>query len=230
MSLKKIRLLVYLTTGLDPLNPDDSTYVDINVSPDEKLSKVHEVISTLLFLDSDEEYLYHRDKDTLVTNKILTSTISTTSSSSTSTSSSTSSPTTATIDKDDTDLSLNVNKTLKELGILNGETLFLELKPKDKRKRKRDLRAFKDEVDEDGVMQITCTTKLLNSDGEPYRKLRVLVHKDHLANYLMDDVSALWHKVALKFRVGRMVLSRDKTYRSLGIEDGAEVVVTGGRE
>jgi hypothetical protein len=217
MSLKKIRLLVYLTVGLDPLNPDDSTYVDINVAPDEMLSKVHEVISTLLFLDSDEEYLYHREKETLITNKIT--------STSTSTSTSSSSP-----EKDDTDQALNPNKTLKELGILNGETLFLELKPKDKRKRKRDLRAFKDEVDEDGIMQITCTTKLLNSDGEPYRKLRVLVHKDHLSNYLMDDVSALWHKVALKFRVGRMVLSRDKTYRSLGIEDGAEVVVTGGRE
>ena len=213
MSLKKIRLLVYLTVGLDPLNPDDSTYVDINVAPDEMLSKVHEVISTLLFLDSDEEYVYHREKETLTTNKI------------TSSSSSSSSP-----EKDDADQPLNANKTLKELGILNGETLFLELKPKDKRKKKRDLRAFKDEVDEDGVMQITCTTKLLNSDGEPYRKLRVLVHKDHLSNYLMDDVSALWHKVALKFRVGRMVLSRDKTYRSLGIEDGAEVVVTGGRE
>ena len=215
MSLKKIRILVYLAHKIDPLNPDDSTYVDINVSPDETLSKVHEIISTLLYLDLDEGYVYQRDKETLITNKLISLPSS-------------SSPSSSSSDKEE-DYSLHMKKTLKELGILNGETLFLELKPKNNRKRKRDLGNLRDEVQEDGVIEITCTTKLLNSDGEQIRKLRVLVHRDHIVNYLMEDVAALWHKVSLKFRVGRTILSKDKTFRQLGIEDKTEIVVTGGR-
>ena len=216
MSLKKIRLLVYLAHKIDPLNPDDSTYVDINVSPDETLSKVHEIISTLLYLDLDEEYVYQRDKETLVTNKLISSS-----------SSSSSSPSSSS-DKEE-DYTLDMKKSLKELGILNGETLYLELKPKNNRKRRREVGSLRDEVQEDGIIEITCTTKLLNSDGESYRKLRVLVHKDHIVNYLMEDVASLWHKVSLKFRVGRTILSKDKTFRQLGIEDKTEIVVTGGR-
>jgi len=217
MSLKKIRLLVYLAHKIDPLNPDDSTYVDINVSLDVTLSKVHEIISTLLYLDLDEEYVYQRDKETLVTNKLISSSSSSPSSSPSSSS-----------DKEE-DYTLDMKKSLKELGLLNGETLYLELKPKNNRKRRREVGSLRDEVQEDGIIEITCTTKLLNSDGESYRKLRVLVHKDHIVNYLMEDVAALWHKVSLKFRVGRTILSKDKTFRQLGIEDKTEIVVTGGR-
>jgi hypothetical protein len=46
----------------------------------------------------------------------------------------------------------------------------------------------------------------------------------------MEDISTLWDgRLGLKFKYGRSVLTYERTFRELEIEDEAEIVVTGGR-
>jgi hypothetical protein len=52
---------------------------------------------------------------------------------------------------------------------------------------------------------------------------------DQLCKDLIADVSSLWGRTGLKFKCGRTVLQGNKTFEEQGVENGAEIVVTGGR-
>lgn len=133
---------------------------------------------------------------------------------------------------------LNMSKTFQDLGLKNGGKIFLDSRA---RRAKLDTsvrllkpvnRLMPTNVDPDDVsstLQLLCTTRLVDNNGQPFRSVRVVVHCTHSCSYLMEDLHTLWSKAGLKFRCGRVVLSPEKTYLELGIEDNAEIVVTGGR-
>eukprot|EP01038_Epipyxis_sp_PR26KG_P006118 gene6118-8433_t len=78
-------------------------------------------------------------------------------------------------------------------------------------------------------LTLLCITRIFESDGEPIRKVRVLVNSLHPCKFLIKDVSTHWNKSNLKFKFGRTVLIPEKSFADLGILNNAEISVTGGR-
>jgi len=92
------------------------------------------------------------------------------------------------------------------------------------------LKPLKEEkLKESGILELICSTRLLDEDGNHLRKVRVVVQSHHNTSYLMHDISNLWGKSGLKFKCGRTVLSADKSYSELGVESESEIAITGGR-
>jgi len=87
-----------------------------------------------------------------------------------------------------------------------------------------------DDILDNNILMLTCTTRITDHEGQPFRKLRLLVQANHCCSDFMEDVATLWGKSGLKFKVGKMVLYPEKSFKKLGVENGAEVVVTGGRD
>lgn len=82
------------------------------------------------------------------------------------------------------------------------------------------------------VLELICTTRIFDNDSSlssPIRRVRVVVVAAQLCADLISDVSSLWGRTGLKFKCGRTVLQGGKTFEELGVENGAEIVVTGGR-
>jgi hypothetical protein len=82
------------------------------------------------------------------------------------------------------------------------------------------------------VLELVCTTRIFDNDAtlsSPIRRVRVVVLADQLCRDLIADVSSLWGRTGLKFKCGRTVLQANKTFEEQGVENGAEIVVTGGR-
>ena len=82
------------------------------------------------------------------------------------------------------------------------------------------------------MLELICTTRIFDNDSSlssPIRRVRVIVLADQLCRNLIDDVSSLWGRSGLKFKCGRTVLQGNKTFDEQGVENGAEIVVTGGR-
>jgi hypothetical protein len=138
--------------------------------------------------------------------------------------------------------SYDMGKTFHALGIAHGMKIWLDSRARRQKEAiminrrllaKPVLRFFVAAADIDGndddAIELTVTTRLLDAVGQPLRPIRAVVMSTHLISYLMEDVTSLWGKANLKFRCGRNVLSADKTYIELGVVQGAEVVVTGGR-
>lgn len=80
------------------------------------------------------------------------------------------------------------------------------------------------------MLQLSCITRIVDSEGNPFKKLRILVSRNHCCSDFMEDVSNLWGKTGLKFKIGSKVLYPDKTFKKLNVEDFAEITVTGGRD
>lgn len=135
----------------------------------------------------------------------------------------------------------DMGKTFQNLGIVNGAKIWLDSRARrhkeeimiNRRLLAKPVLRFFVAADADGndddAMELTVTTRLLDSAGKPLRPVRVVVLSTHLVSYLMEDIALLWGRPNLKFRCGRNVLSADKTFIELGVSNGAEVVVTGGR-
>jgi hypothetical protein len=127
---------------------------------------------------------------------------------------------------------LSLTSTFEELGAISGDSLILDAKNSRKRKSNM-LKPTKEEdtaARESGILELMCTTRLLDTDGNPFRRVRVVVQSHHNTNYLMHDISNLWGgKSGLKFKCGRTVLSADKSYAELGVETESEIAITGGR-
>ena len=80
------------------------------------------------------------------------------------------------------------------------------------------------------VYEVTCTTRICDADGKAHPTIRALIHPGDICEKFMNDVATLWNrKNGLKFKCGRNVLSSDKTFFDCGVDDGSEIVVTGGR-
>jgi hypothetical protein len=125
---------------------------------------------------------------------------------------------------------LNLTSTFKELGVASGDSLILDLRNNRKRKATTSLKPLKEEkLKESGILELICSTRLLDEDGNYLRKVRVVVQSHHNTSYLMHDISNLWGKSGLKFKCGRTVLSADKSYSELGVESESEIAITGGR-
>jgi hypothetical protein len=135
---------------------------------------------------------------------------------------------------------LNMNTTFQQLGLSNGDRILLDSRARraklehiSQRRMLKQVHRFvpanDDPDDASSTLQLLCTTRLLDANGEPFRPVRVIVHCTHSCSYLMEDLHTLWSKTALKFRCGRVVLSSDKSYLEMGIEDNAEIIITGGR-
>ena len=133
-------------------------------------------------------------------------------------------------------VTLDLEKTFWENTIMNGDKLYLELGRK-KRKASQGVssRSKRDEVDAPGseeVLELVCTTRIFDQDtsqSSPIRRVRVIVCSDQLCKDLIQDVSTLWGRTGLKFKCGRTILQPNKTFEELGVENNAEIVVTGGR-
>ncbi len=124
---------------------------------------------------------------------------------------------------------LDVDKSLAQLGINEGDRIIAETSKRKKRSRKFISELDHDEVDDRDTLLLTCTTRIFENEGWVSRKVRVMVKKQQPCSYLMDDVTALWNRSGLKFRYGRTVLNANKTFEELGIVNDGEVVVTGAR-
>lgn len=129
------------------------------------------------------------------------------------------------------ELHLNMCSTFEELGAVSGDSIILDARNNRKRKITSCLQPTKEDKlgKESVILELICTTRLTEADGNPFRKVRVVVQSHHNASYLMHDISNLWGKSGLKFKCGRNVLSAEKTYAELGVENESEIVITGGR-
>ena len=130
-----------------------------------------------------------------------------------------------------TETPLSLSSTFKELGAACGDTIILDARYNRKRKITNCLKPSKENKGGkgSGILELVCTTRLLEADGKPFRKVRVVVQSHHTTSCLMHDISNLWGKNGLKFKCGRNVLSADKSYAELGVESESEIVITGGR-
>lgn len=130
-----------------------------------------------------------------------------------------------------TELHLPFFSTFEQLGAVSGDSIILDARNNKKRKINSCLQPTKEDKlgKESVILELVCTTRLIEADGNPFRKVRVVVQSHHNTSYLMHDISNLWGKSGLKFKCGRNVLSADKSYAELGVENESEIVITGGR-
>ena len=130
-----------------------------------------------------------------------------------------------------TELHLPFFSTFEQLGAVCGDSIILDARNHKKRKINSCLQPTKEDKHgkESVILELVCTTRLIEADGNPFRKVRVVVQSHHNTSYLMHDISNLWGKSGLKFKCGRNVLSADKSYAELGVENESEIVITGGR-
>ena len=203
-SRKTLRIAVHVAEGIDALNPNDETIIDLNVHSDMKVGSVNKAVYKLLQLDHDERLTYSAENA-----------------------------------KNPFDL----EKTFKECSVRDGDKIYLE---SGRRKRKLGnvvpARSGKRDFQQSGVgtnapgteevLELVCTTRIFDQDpslSSPIRRVRVIVCADQLCKNLIEDVSTLWGRTGLKFKCGRTVLQGNKSFEELGVENNAEIVVTGGR-
>jgi hypothetical protein len=234
----QVCLTVIVAEGVDTLNPTgEETIVSITVKLDEhKLQHLHSYVLAQLGLTPAENNNNNSNGN------------NNSSSSSSSSSSSNGSSSGSSTDDEQGDLfyssvggdELNMNATFQQLGLSDGDRILLDSRARrakleqiSQRRMLKQVHRFvpanDDPDDASSTLQLLCTTRLLDANGEPFRPVRVIVHCTHSCSYLMEDLHTLWSKTALKFRCGRVVLSSEKSYLELGIEDNAEIIITGGR-
>ena len=138
--------------------------------------------------------------------------------------------------KNDSSVTLSMDRTLRELSIEDGDIIHLET-TKLKRNNSRGLTKAEEhtmyndeEINMNEVLTLNIVTRIVAPDGEPYRKVTVVVQASHCCSDMMEDISHLWGKSGLKFKIGSKVLYPDKSYKRLEVENGAVIVVTGGRD
>ena len=123
-----------------------------------------------------------------------------------------------------------LENTVSKNDINNNDTILLDKKRKRRRSRieKNKIPDIIEDENDDSI-SIICTTRLSDSNGESIPRVRVIVYPEQSCKDMMETISRHWNKSALKFKHGRVVLKEEKTFAELGIEEGTEVTVTGGR-
>lgn len=217
---KIFHLEIVLSEGIDEEHGGEETTVDVSVSSLYTLRQVHRVISSVLVIPvaTQESMHYYHHSSTVP---------------------------------------LNLDEALESLLVTTGGETDIQLlvtsKSDSSRKKKQKLKhdatdtdaiyyntnhllptaSLKsrslDDNDESEDLVVTCYTRIFETEGEPIRRLRVLLKRNQTCKNLMKDVSVLWDRQNLKFRYGRSVLSEEKTFEELGFENGAEILVTGAR-
>ena len=87
-----------------------------------------------------------------------------------------------------------------------------------------------DDIEPGETIQVYCTTRVLDGDFKQYTPIKVYVNLFDTCQKMMEDVKSIWDsKEGLKFKFGRVVLSPLKTFDEIGISNGSEIIVTGGR-
>jgi len=141
--------------------------------------------------------------------------------------------------RDNSTIVMEGSKTLKENNIQNHD--FLQFRSAKKSRRllnngrnhsSSDNGSDNDDDEEspDNFIEIVCTTRITDTQGNTYPPVRVRVLPSQLCKAMMDDVAILWDsRSGLKFKCGRNVLSAEKRFEDVGVEYGSEIIVTGGR-
>ena len=141
--------------------------------------------------------------------------------------------------RDNSTIVMEGSKTLKENNIQNHD--FLQFRSAKKSRRllnngrnhsSSDNGSDDDDDEEspDNFIEIVCTTRITDTQGNNYPPVRVRVLPSQLCKAMMDDVAILWDsRSGLKFKCGRNVLTAEKRFEDVGVEYGSEIIVTGGR-
>ena len=138
--------------------------------------------------------------------------------------------------KNDSSVILSMDRTLRELSIEDGDIIHLETTKLKRNNSRGSTKAEEhtmyndEEINMNEVLTLNIVTRILAPNGEPYRKVTVVVQASHCCSDMMEDISHLWGKSGLKFKIGSKVLYPDKSYKRLEVENGAVIVVTGGRD
>ena len=138
--------------------------------------------------------------------------------------------------KNDSSATLSMDRTLRELSIGDGDVIHLETTKLKRNNSRGSTKAEEhtmyndEEINMNEVLTLNIVTRILAPNGEPYRKVTVVVQASHCCSDMMEDISHLWGKTGLKFKIGSKVLYPDKSYKRLEVENGAVIVVTGGRD
>lgn len=137
MPPSKILINVVVQPGLDHLNENSETYIDLKVFSDAKLSFIHAGILNTLMLNGKEDYYYSMSEKST---------------------------------------KLSMNMTLKDLGVEDGMTLNLETSRNSRFNKNNieDRYNQPQEYDEEDVLHLTCTTRITDQDGNPFKKLKIL--------------------------------------------------------
>jgi hypothetical protein len=123
----------------------------------------------------------------------------------------------------DHDLSLDLDKTLKELGIDPNSTIFLE---RLSTKRNRDEMAI---VGNQSIVIYLLTRINNNKDPSTLRRFKILCREQDDFGDIMDELSDTLDRSGLKFKFGRSILKSGKSLQEQGLYDGCEVMIVGGR-
>mmetsp|Transcript_33881 Transcript_33881/g.34518 ORF Transcript_33881/g.34518 Transcript_33881/m.34518 type:complete len:226 (+) Transcript_33881:124-801(+) len=208
-----IHFKIQVNEGIDPCNIDNITIIEIKAYESTKLSDVHNEIVNRL--EIDEPSLYYALEDGQVLHDV---------------------------ESNNNDEDFYQLKE-KDLIILNKkkfrkrsrsmESILQSVTTDASQKSSNDENNSKkyDEVNSENIESISviCTTRIIGSNGEILPKLRIIVHSKQECKEMMEAVSNHWNKVNLKFKLGRIVIREDRTFQEQGIEEGSEIVVTGGR-
>jgi hypothetical protein len=137
---------------------------------------------------------------------------------------------------EESDNELDLSLTLKKLGIKDGTMVLAISKNSQAETTLQDIISNDNDIDNDlnenkkGLIELNCVTRICDSYGEPFTNIKVLVQQNGLCKDFMEDIGTLWNKNGLKFKIGRIVLNSNKTFKQMEIKDGMEVKITGGRQ
>ncbi len=121
--------------------------------------------------------------------------------------------------------SLNIFKTLKELSINYGDSIVLKYKSHHEKRKKA-----KSFSENEQLIELSCVTRIDSENtNQDIRKIKVLVQRHHYCHDFIQELSNYLGRSRLKFKCGRTVLKADKTFEDQGVENGVEIVITGGR-
>jgi hypothetical protein len=115
------------------------------------------------------------------------------------------------------------HNTLEKLGIGSAAEMTLDRMRRDIYEENDPTRAS------ENAISVYCITRIGATEDCPLKRTKVIVDiRDDCAD-MMNEISHKWGKSALKFKYGRTILKAGKTFEEQGIDDGCEIVVTGGR-
>ena len=229
---KTMKFVVSVAEGLVALNPKEETLIDINVFDDMKLVDVHQSIVKVLQLKGEEKFFYCNDKLELDRDKTFGEL--------------------GLLGGDK--LTLECGRKRRRVNLVSGRLGKKERDPADNggdfttslpisdseqagsyysgSSSSSSAGVLSSSADSGEVLELICSTRIFDNDSDlmsPIRRVRVLVCSEQLCKHLMEDISELWGRSGLKFKCGRTVLNSDKSFEEQGVENNAEIVVTGGR-
>ena len=118
---------------------------------------------------------------------------------------------------------LDMDKPLHFLGIGENSEITLD-RTRHRERFERDCPVRTSE----NAINIFCVSRVGAVEGSLIRTKVIVSVVDDCAD-MMEEIAHRWGKSHLKFKYGRTILKAGKTFEEQGIENGCEIVVTGGR-